>query len=172
MAKKSAIGDLKAQLHTIFFWEINTNYAKKKRGGGVEYTICIRFSKKKIGETPNPRPYCEKIKNSLLGFIWSSKAEVLLLPHPYIRALKAKLHTILEEKSTRIICKKWAHDAPFASNFQKCSRGRPRAPTCRRGIHSRTFSQAALHADLSPKQWTLWIRHRSKLDSQSRIGVI
>ena len=84
---------------------------------GSEWIICIRFSKKKNpGEdTPPPPPPMRKEK---------------LFPYHvrYIGTLKAKnTHNFGRKKST---CNrhKWAKNAPFASVFQKFSRGDPDPP--------------------------------------------
>ena len=135
------------QNYTHFIWEINMNYAKK----GLEYTICINYPKKKIRGNPEPPTLLREDKNSLLGFIWSSKAEVSILPHHVYRSFEGKNYTQFWRRNQHELRKKkkeWAHNASFASIFQKCSRGRPRAPNCSRGIHSRTFPQAAIRADM------------------------
>ena len=56
-----------------------------------------------IQGNPEPQPYCEKIKKMAL---WSSKVEVLILPQHVYRSFEGKIiHTILEEKSLRIMQK-------------------------------------------------------------------
>ena len=126
----------------IFFFLRNQHELCKKRAENTPFASITK--KKKFGEIPNPRPYCEKIKNSLLGFIWSSKAEVLILPHIVYRSFEGKNYTQFWRSNQHELRKKKVYNASFVSIFQKCSRGSPRAPTCSRGIHSRTFPKAAL----------------------------
>ena len=74
-------------------------------------------------------------KNSLLGFIWSSNSKVKILPHHVYRSFEGKIYTDIWGRNQHEFCKKRVQNAPFASDYQKCSRGRPsRAQTCRSGI--------------------------------------
>ena len=55
------------------------------------------YKKGLFGGNPEPQPYCEKIKK---------KVEVLILPQHVYRSFEGKIiHTILEEKSLRIMQK-------------------------------------------------------------------
>ena len=67
VSRISEIGSLKAKITHNFGRIINGQSAKM----GLKCTICIRFSKNFSGR-PRPTPCCKRIKNSPLGFIWSS----------------------------------------------------------------------------------------------------
>ena len=70
----------------FFFWEINTNYTKKAYSGKPWTPTLLREDKKMA--------------------LWSSKVEVLILPQHVYRSFEGKIiHTILEEKSLRIMQK-------------------------------------------------------------------
>ena len=114
------------QNYTKFLVRINTNYAKKN---GLRIHHLHPIFNKILWETLNLWPYCMKIKNTLLGFIWSSKAEVKILPHQVYRSFEGKNYTSLWRRNQHEFCKKkLAQNAPFASNFQKCFGGVPGPP--------------------------------------------
>ena len=75
-----------------------------------------------------------------------------------------KIHAICRIKNQHDLGEKWAQDAPFASIFQKFSRGRPPDPHLQEGVSpSRTlplrrFAPIWLRP---PRQWTLWVSHCS-----------
>ena len=87
-----------------------------------------------------------------------------------IGALRAKITHNFWGSNQHELGKKWAQNAPFASIFQKFSRGRPpRTPTCRRGSPPPAPSPcgASRRFGYAPRQWTLWIRHWSPVLSRA-----
>ena len=148
------------QNYTTFLGR-NQHELCKKNGHRIHHLHPI-FKKKNLWETPNLWPYCMKIKNALLGFIWSSKAEVKILPHQVYRSFEGKNYTSFWRRNQHEFCKKkLAQNAPFWSNFQKCFGGVPGHPPAG-GVSTpapfpkRRFAPICLH--LPPQQWTLWIR--------------
>ena len=153
------------QNYTKFLGRNQHELCKKKKYGHRIHHLLPVF-KKNLWETPNPRPYWGKIKKSLLGFIWSSKAEVKIILHQVYRSFEGKNYTQFWRRNQHEFCthKKNGSECTICIQFSKIFRGSSRAPTCRRGIHSRTLPKAALCADLVPpplfpQQWNIWIRH-------------
>ena len=156
------IGDLKAK-NTHNFGGINRHELGKN---GLRMYHLHPFFKNFLGETPTPPPILREDKKfPLVGFIWSSTGKVKILPHHIYRRSelwRQKLHTIFWGKIDTNSAKKWAQDAPFASIFQKFSRGRPPNPHLREGVSpSRTLPLRRFAPNMlrPPWQWTLRIRH-------------
>ena len=116
------------QNYTHFFFRNQHELCKK----GLRIHHLHQLPKQnQFGEIPNPWPYCEKIKNSLLGFIWSSKAEVLILPHHVYRNFEGKNYTQIWRRSQHELRKKngliMHHLHPFFKNVPGEGPGPPPA---------------------------------------------
>ena len=137
---------------------------KKKNGHRIHHFYPI--FKKNLWETPNLWPYCMKIKNALLGFIWSSKAEVKILPHQVYRSFEGKNYTSFWRRNQHEFCKKnWLrmhHLHPIFKNVSGVFQG----PHLQEGypLPHPSPSGASRRFDYPhplPQQWTLWIRQCS-----------
>ena len=97
---------------------------------GSECNICIRFSKIFSGDPTPPLLLRKDKKFPALAFPQQLRwkfSHITYIEDSRSEIWKQKLHTILGEKSTPTR-QKWAQNAPFASVFQKFSRGTPTPP--------------------------------------------
>ena len=165
----SAIGDLKAKI-THNFGENQHAIGKKKNGLRMNH---LHPFIKKFSGRPRIPTILREDKKSLLGFIWSSKSKVKILPHHVYRSFEGKNYTdfwgrILPPKKNgrrmhylHPIFKNVPGEGPDP-NLQK--RYSPFAPSPKR-----RFVPISLPP---PGQWTLWIHHCSMLLDWHLPGVI